>query len=130
MQTYVIQHASVFVNGTKVATAHQLVLRISANSEEVWGDAGFLTYTQGAPTCRGEITEIAPVAGTTFSFDKAVIAQQDLTLQWAAVDGSIWNIVMRTLDSEYSSDAMRGTLNRKVTLGGGVPQMTPTQSAA
>lgn len=123
-QTYIIQHASVFVNGAKVATAHTFMLRLEGGDERTFGDAGFLVYSQGATTSDGDITEVVPVAGTTFSFDKAIIAKQDLTLQWALIDGGIWNIVMRPLNSEYNSDVMKGTLNRKVSLGGGVPQIT------
>lgn len=121
--TYIIQHASVFVANAKVATCHQFMLKLIGGDEAQFADAGFAAFSQGATTSTGELTEIVPAAGTTFSFDKAIIAKQDLTLGFATIDAGIWTIVMRPLDSEYNSDVQKGTLNRKVSLGGGVPQI-------
>jgi hypothetical protein len=124
MAQYIIQHASVFTGSAKVATCHQFMIKLIGGDEAQFADAGFAAFSQGATTSTGELTEIVPVQGTTFSFDKAIIAKQDLQMAFATIDTFTWQTIMRPLDSEYNSDVQKGTLNRKVSLGGGVPQIT------
>lgn len=123
-QTFHFQHADVFEGGAKIAECHSFTLKLMGNDEAQFGAEGFLAYSQGATTSSGEITEVVPEEGTTFSWDQALLNKQDLSLQFATIDGNIWEIVMRVLDSEYNSDVQKGTLNRKISLGGGKPQIT------
>lgn len=122
--TFHFQHASVFAEGAKVATAHAFTLKLMGNDEAQFGDDGFLAFSQGATTSSADITEVVPEEGTTFSWDQAILDKEDVEIQWATIDGNIWELPMRCLDSEYNSDVQKGTLNRKVTLGGGKPQIT------
>jgi hypothetical protein len=124
MPTYQIKHASMYANGAKIATAVTSQVSIKSGDEQLFADDGAVGYSDGAITTTCAIDEIVPVPGTTFDFVGAMKSKAYIDMQFALLDGAIWDVSMRCLDRDYSSDAKTGMLTSKANLGGGEPDIT------
>ncbi len=124
MPTYEVKHASAYANGTKVATVYTSSISLKSGDEALFADDGWAGYSDGAMTTMCTIDEIVPVQGTTFDFVSAMKSKQYIDMQFAIVDGSIWELPMRCLDRDYNSNAQTGRLDAKASLGGGEPDIT------
>jgi len=124
MPTYQIKHASMYANGAKIATCVTNQVSLKSGDEQLFADDGAVGFSDGAITCTCAIDEIVPVPGTTFNFVAAMKAKAYIDMQFALLDGDIWDVPMRCLDRDYNSDAKTGMLTAKANLGGGEPDIT------
>jgi hypothetical protein len=119
------RHASMFVNGTKVAECFKSKQTLASGDERQFGDAGVVGATDGAVTLDVDFDTVVPVAGMSVNPEQMMLNHQYVDIQAGYVDGEIWECTMRFTTAEYDSDAQKGSLTGTFKLiSAGIPTIT------
>lgn len=117
-----VRHASIYLNGRKVAEAYESEEDISSGDEPQYGDEGFVGMSDGATTTNFSFTAIVPVAGMTVAVENILLNKQDVDLALGLINGKIHQVTVRFTNCNFKSDAKAGTLVGSFKAIGGVPK--------
>jgi len=126
MANPVVRQYSIYSNNKKIAEAETNSYSGTDGGEAVFGDVpgGFITYTEGAITTELTMTEIVPVAGTSFDFVSALLNHIPLDFALSLIDGHIHQVSMRCMNWKFDGNVQTGALKGEFTFRGGQPTIT------
>jgi hypothetical protein len=119
-----VRHASLRLNGRKVAEMYDCTYHIASGDEPQYGDDGFIGMSDGAITSQIDCSTIVPISGMSVDIDGLVLNKSDVDIAHSLVNGKIHQVTMRCTDADYKSDAKNGTLMGSFKFFGGVPKRT------
>lgn len=120
-----IRHASVYLEGKKVASAKSGSFSINSGDESQIADEGFFGHADGATTSTLSIDTIEPVRETdSKKIIDALLQKKYIKLAIAVISGGIYEVTMRPKSVSFDWDATAGTLNGKFEFEGGEPKRT------
>jgi len=119
-----IRHASIFVNGKKIATATQSTYDVNSNDESQIADGGYFGHSDGAETTTLSVDTIEPVRPSdSKTLIQAIKRKSYLEMSVSLVAGGIHQIEMRCVKASFSSDATNGKLTGKFDFEGGASEI-------
>ena len=119
---YIVRAAPIYANGAKIAECESLTFEISGGGEAVFGLEGLLTFTKGAVTTKASCKAIVPVAGMCSRFTEKLVAQVDVEIG-VMLDGKLFQVTMRPMTANYSSDSKTGRVEGAFPCEGGGPKL-------
>lgn len=119
------RHASLYVNGAKVAECSGSTIDIESGDEAQIGDDGFLGYSDGAITSTVSLETVRPVGGTGKKLmEEYMLNKTDVSLIGNSIEGKAFSwSSMRVTKASTKSEAKNGTLTGSYTLGSGRPDI-------
>lgn len=117
-----VRHASIFLNGRKIAEAYENEEDISSGDEPQYGDEGFVGASDGATTTNFTFTAIVPVLGMSAAVENMLLNKQDVDLSLGLINNKLHQVTVRCSGANYKSDAKAGTLIGTFKFFGGAPK--------
>jgi hypothetical protein len=119
-----IRHASLYMDGEKVAECSQSEYGIASGDESQIADSGYFGHSDGAETTTLSFDTIEPVRpSSSTKIRKALRNKTYVEMSVALISGAVEQVWMRAVKANYTSDAATGKLNGKFEFEGGAAEI-------